>query len=330
MKASSVKWLLGMCVPVLIFGGVATYLSRAKPVALRDDGPFQLVIEGVRREKLTAANAQQGETAVFQVVLNARGEKPSWWGQPTQSSCGGEKKYENARIMATINGVEKTWNGQHTAFTAGWNAKTQRYEAQLSIKTQPPRDAALHWRGKVQLGECNDPALTELTAFDVELKAAGEQWPQEKFSRASEVAIRSVNIVRVDAKNYRTEITLFFPQDDTPRMGFSPDFVDAKGKHISLHDEKGYLTPLFHGSECCPPPINPATGAHSESNRLKEGILKWKTYDMQRAPRDVTAKIRVSSSDNWPLELLIPVKKNGQLLQGKVPIQTRPAPVQRD
>lgn len=183
----------------------------------------------------------------------------------------------------------------------------------------------------MQLGECNDPALTELTAFDVELKKAGEVWQKPKFSREPGVAIRSVKIVRVDAKNYRTEITFFVPRDETQQIfGMDTDFVDTKGQHISLHDEKGYLTPLFHSNECCPPPINLATGGYSESDRLKMGFLKWRTYDMQRAPRDVTAKITVSNHENWPLELTFPVKKNGQLLQGKVPVQTRPAPIQHD
>lgn len=330
MKASSFKWLLGMCVPVVVFGGVATYLSRVQPAALRDDGPFQLVVEGVRHEKLTASDAQQGKTAIFQVVLNARGEKPSWWGQSTSGRCGGDQqKYENARMAVIREHSAKNWQGPYTAFTAEWNQEMQRYHARVEVEAQPPRDAAVRWRGKVQLGHCNDPALTELTAFDVQLKKAGEQWPQEKFSRDAGMVIRSVNIVRVDAKNYRTEITFFVPRDETPGFSMKVDFVDNKSQHLSLHDKNGYLTPLFYSTTCCTSATN-SRGAYIESKRLRAGLLSWKTYDMQRAPREVTAKILVINYENWPLELTFPVKKNGQLLQGKVPIQTRPAPIQRD
>ena len=336
---SNLKWLWGMCVPVLVFGGLAAYLSRAKPTTPpRDEGPFQLVVEGVRPRKVTPMQISRGHNFAFELLLKSRGQKPDWWGQPIGGAVGtgGDlSKNTPCRLVAIESKGVRRLDEKFTYWTTQWNDALQRYTALIEIAGDKiPRDKAMRWQGHIAISESNNPPVSPSVRYDVVLKKAGEVWIKPQVSREPKVTVRSVRLTIAQpspqtARQLEARVTVFSPDGELQSF-WREKYVDAHGKEFQfdLRDENGWLISLSGSTRWWQ--MKPSADGLSSSQNVGDGVFTWNVPQLLQAPRDIFVVGRASAHDRWPMEFAFPIKRDGKILRGNVPVETRSAPTKRD
>ena len=336
MKTSNAQWLLGMCVPVVVFGGLATWLSRSQPEETRDDGPFALVVDKVRSVPATAYNASQGHEFAFELLLKSRGEKPQWWGQPISSrSAQAENTTPQApcRVVIVNKDDARPLKNSFLYWTTHWDGNLQCYTARLELDgSKIPRGQEVRWQGRVAIEDYPNPPVSPTIRYEVRLKKAGESWQTPQFSRDPQLRIRGVKInatssvmgAGVGSGKHEAHVTVSSPDGGNQLFGFRR-FEDAQGHEIDFHDPAAELPTAFSvGSSHWHPILS------SPTDKAEIGIFFWNPAELRAVSRDVFIVGRTSARDRWPLEFTFPIKRNGKILCGNVPVTARPAPIESD
>ena len=363
MKASNWKWLLGMCVPVLIFGGLAAWLSRLqpqerarqatitsrKPLSLPVPTPsaqlepgerFQIVIDQAVSRPATEYNASQGYNLIFELRVRARGDKPEWWGTPINRlvvKTKKEVKPSDCRIVAMVGAgnKERPLKTNFTVSTTYWDSADQTYHVRLSMNGNGvAQSEEVRWRGRTAIRDAFEPPLSSPVAFDVPIKLAGSTWDLPHFRQQSTVIIKNINIVVVTPERHEARVTATMPGGGLQVL-YVKQFLDRQGHKLTFSPSLPVMQRLRLQVEQWSRNLSAASPIARDKNLPQDddsrhAIFYWNPSQLRNAPRDVIVVAQTTAHKTWPLEFTFPIKRNGQILKGNVPVTSHPAPIQRD
>lgn len=312
--------------PPLLMGGFAFYLSRApghKPATFIY-GPFTVSVAGIEQSSVKPLDVFEGYDRKFNIVFDATGRRPAWWGTKISGSTGVEAK--NWKFFLERDGVITPFTPSKTLiWTSNWDEARKRYTNTLFLKSgDVPLNSALKVRCVTALSD-NKTKLSPPLPFEFTLKKAGEQWTKPIVSTATGLVIRKITVKRVGIYGRVAEITVFDPHSKD-KMGWQDGggFLDGNWRefeHLQINNDawKGFNSAIPHSFGGGSP--------MDTSDKLSQYEFTWNVAEMKGEPRrDVIAVAHVSSGGRWPLEIAFYAKKDGQQALGVVPALTRPAP----
>ena len=340
-------WSAKLAASMLLLGGVSACSSAKRQIkATPVNAPFALQVDQVRAVPLTGYAAAQGYDHAFELLLKARGTQPSWWGEPIESSSGFNLRdpTTKSRIVTIEKNGARLLKAPSMFMTTRWNKDLKRYTARLEVNgSKFPRDMEVRWQGRIAVAEFGHPPLSETIRYDVLLKKAGEIWKTPPFSRDPEMTIRKVALgvaqpvvldepqpssakIRIPSQ-LQARITAFSAGGRFQSLNFEK-FVDAQGRdfNLKLDETQTLRVPMFG---VMPFFAELGKGGVTRSH-IGQGRVEWELAQLLQSPRDVSVVLRATAQDRWPLEFRFPIKRNGKILKGEVPVTMRPAPMGRD
>lgn len=352
MKRKELFWML---IPCLLFAGAAWWLRPREAQWERQEQlrqaqlnkPLQLVVEKVERRAITPGQAQEGYDTQIIVTLNHKGKKPAWWGKI--SSCGesGWTGAGNAGILFYESKNQRRpvfidSNSQYkmSAFYQRpvFNAKTDKYEAQflMTLRHLPISKDKIVFRSPVAIEDCRpSPAkqLTPAVKVNYIIRQPYQKITMPKLSHNPQATVKSIEIKKLTLTEQQanggidTEIHLFI-QGKVAASGIpslnGDEFLNGKGKRVSPYV---YVT----GFISAVPNIGPTMANKPKSSKPSlqdEWIIQWKFQQMPAREKDVTLKMEYRHGDAWPMEIRIPMRRNGKDIQGLLaPSQIKSKPL---
>ena len=310
--------------PPLLMGGFAFYLGRApghKPATIIY-GPFTVSVAGIEQSSVQPLDVFEGFDRKFNIVFDATGRLPAWWGTNISSSTGVETK--NWKFFLERNGKITPFTPSKTQiWTSNWDEKRKLYTNTLLLNcADVPAASALKVRGITQLSD-NTTKRSPPLPFELTLKRAGEKWTKPVVSTDPGLVVRTITVTRGGLNDRVAEIVVFSPNgDQNASWQDGAEFLDGNWRefnHIATGNNRG---------KGYPAPLNRTFGGGlliGNANNLKQYEFTWKVPEMKSEPRrDVIAVAHVANGGRWPLEIAFYAKKNGQQALGLVPALTRP------
>lgn len=321
----SIRTAFLLLAPCVVLGGLAVLMSRRPTAPFLSSsnkpplGPFSIAVAGVETQKLLPVSVYEGFDRHFHMLFRDKGERPKWWGKPISSRSGTQMK--GWRFWLERGGRRTAFRLTETQiWTTGWDDKKKRYFNEFLLHCgEVPADAALKMSGQTQLsigGGSTTTTFSDPLPFEVTLKKAGTKWDRPHFALDPGMKVQSIQVSRLANGMVTAKIK------GLPSSGITSE--DNKNYNSQLLDLNWKELPGYWLSTCSSslfsPELNPSKGT-----RFQTSDLSWKAADIAKTPApDVILSQRYSINGRWPLEIAFAVKKNGQLVFGKVPLLTRP------
>lgn len=321
---NSLRSTFYLLAPCLALGTFAFYLSRRPqpppPPILY--GPLHFSVQGVESQNLLPINVYNGYDRRFQIVWQASGARPKWWGQSALGSSGTDIK--GWKFWLEHDGKRTPFKPTKTLlWTTDWDKSKKRYYNAFSLHCgKIPTNASLKVSGstRLDLSMSPTPYKSSTIPFEVTLKKAGEPWPAAQVSTDPRMAIRKIEIRRPHGGRTVAAVTV----------------LSSPGTELNTY--LGSAQVLTADWRFCPPPSGTfeiSFGGDSglirkPSERIRVVEFQWSNAEIQKASqRDLLITGTYSNSNNWPLEITFAIKKNGKSLFGVVPPLTRPSAKQK-
>lgn len=278
-------------------------------------GPFGFSVGPIEERTLRPVDVAEGYDRHFEMVLEASGTRPKWWGQKVNDRSG--HNIEGWKFWIERGGKRTPFVPKDSKlWTTNWDAAHERYFNEFFLSTGPlPKDASLKVSGQANVHFAGGPAYRQTIQFQATLKKVEQSWAAPRVSTATHMVIRKIEILRPHGGQTVALVTVFVPPGtniDNSSL-YMPNILTADWRPISSYV---YGVSFAGGSGFAP---------KSPSPRIRTFDFQWPAESVRRAPeRDLIVTGRYSVASSWPLEIAFPVKKDGKPLFGVVAPVTRP------
>jgi len=355
MKRRELFWML---VPCLVFAGAALWLRpreaareaadetqrQADEARLRE--PFRLVAEKIERRPVSAKDAADGYDTKVVVTLGHKGVAPPWWDKGVSAISDYWTGWGNSGLLFYESGGKGAGKSRPVAspfdsryrlgalyMRAARNSKTNKYEAffLVTLRTLPPTREKIVLRTPVAIEDYSGSSnsrwkqLTSPVPVVCTVRGPRETIKAPAVSRDAQVDVTDVEIMKPSPAEQKTnggfdtelQIHLLDKKSASQGSGGAWD-GDMWGSDKFLNGQEKEILPYVYGE----------SRIQEDAPNRRTLIYQLRLNAVARRVRDITSKSTFTRSDRWPLELRIPLRRNGKDVEGTLNrSQFRVAPV---
>lgn len=320
--------ILLMLLPCAFFALAALWMRvrETRNASLDRNGPFRLVIEKIETRPISAKDAASGYDTEVAIVLNHSGQEPKWWGKQNGNfGTGGSSSSDpiNVHLFYETAGKRRLvkmppdfkYEAELFYWRPGWKSDEKRYEARFFLKLAelPIRAEKTVLRGKVAIEDGSMSPHRKLCApisFSFTVRQANQAIKKPLVSRDPGLTVRRIEIKKFSAAEQKTNGGY-----DTELNVYTFDHVN-KGSGDSSGGDKLLDE---HGKEITNRPgWSMSHGVRSEAERRSVLNYQFRLKSIPRSEKNVNLKTNYSRADRWPLQIRIPLRRNGKDLSGNV------------
>ncbi len=313
MKRRELFWMLLPCLGLALFAIVLR--NRPGATLIIGGAPFQMVVESVRREPVTAYEVSQGYDSSLKIVIGHKSDEPLWWGQQSGgfgSSGGARVLFEHEGKLRPIK-LPPNFKAEPQVFywRPTWNNEKKHYVARIltHLSDVPARPGRVVVQANLAIQSNMSTPISAPLWFSHVVRNAGENIKAPVVSRETGLIIEKVEIGPVPPVEAKSGVSISPGADTRIRIVLLRARKENSGSAMGsadIIDEKGHNWNMNSGSSGG----SEEASADSDPLRKRREFLTYEC-DLKQIPLSsgrVWLKTKYSSNNAWPLQIKIPLR----------------------